>query len=172
MVETDSESRRIGPRDTNWVALYDAWIRGASAEHLADTYGLAITTVTQRCGWLDQHFPPGQPVRMIASFTRNLDAARTLLDSGEPLQAERSAKALIALMRAARTLEDWTMDRDKPAADAAPKPEAEAPIDHEELRTALERRLQYLLELELKRQGDTGGGSEGAAGSHENADEP
>ena len=84
MVEIDSESRRIGPRNVDWIAVYDGWLRGGSAEHLAQQFGLRPKTVSLRCGWVDQHFPPGAPTRLIVSFAQALADAHALLESDEP----------------------------------------------------------------------------------------
>lgn len=155
MVEIAKPKRKTGPRKVDWVSLYDGWTRGRSAESLAEEYGLVLKTVTTRCGWLDQNFPPGAPGRLIASFTRTLDAAYALLESGQPIEAERYAKAIQALLRAARAMEEWSMDRRKPVAQTATEKDAEVQIE-DDPRAELERRLNRIFDFELKKRVDSG----------------
>lgn len=153
MVEIAKPKRKTGPRNVDWVTLYEGWIRGRSADSLAEEYGLVLKTVTTRCGWLDQNFPPGAPERLIANFTRTLDAAHSLLESGKPVEAERYAKAVQALMRTARGIEEWTMDRRKPQGQAQPDQGPCEPIE-EDPRAELERRLNRIFDFELKKRID------------------
>jgi hypothetical protein len=166
MVEQADASRRTGPRNVDWIAVYDGWSRGDSAEHLAARFGMQVKTVSLRCGWIDQHFPPGAPVRLIDSFAQVLDEAHALLESGEAVQAERRAKALSALVRAARALEDWTMDKRKPAGGVKPGAAEHEESGDDDPRAELERRLRNLLHFERKRRAERsaaerGGGQAG-----------
>ena len=103
MVEETDETPPSG-RTADWASLYERWRRGEDPGALALAYGLAESTVVERCRWVTKMFPPDAPARLRHRFAARLRAAEAALDCGEPAEAERRAKALIALVRAARTL--------------------------------------------------------------------
>ena len=90
------------PRQAPWALIYERRRGGESAADLARVYNLAESTVKERCRWIDNAFPPDAPARLRHRFADQLRAGEAALDRGEPLEAERHAKALIALIRAAR----------------------------------------------------------------------
>lgn len=140
-------------RRVNWIAIYDGWRRGGTAEALAREHGLKPATVDVRCSWIDQHFPPGAPARTLADLGRRLEQAQAALDAGELGEAERLAKTVTALVRAGRALEAWSRDMMKQDADPAGAPESEdAPREIKDYRAELERRLDRLA-AHLKTQG-------------------
>ncbi|MGX6647071.1 hypothetical protein ACWCOP_03890 [Maricaulaceae bacterium MS644] len=117
MVEIKDE-QRPSPRKADWAALYERWRIGETPEDLALAYGLAPSNVRERCRWVERMFPPDAPARLRHRFARRLMAAEAALDAGSPLEAERRAKALVALVRAARALENWSEPQNAAAAEA------------------------------------------------------
>lgn len=154
MVEKDSESTKVGRRMVDWMAAHDLWTQGHDAAWIADQYGVNRRTIADRCAWIDAHFPPFAPVRFKAALARRLDEALASLERGEAVEAERRAKALQAILRAATAVEDWIMDNDTAAKPAEPAPEANA---HDDPRAELERRIAYLVAEEFKREPYTPG---------------
>ena len=128
-----------------WVAIYERWQAGQSARQIAKVFDISERKIALRCGWIDQHFPPGAPARLMTHFTRELDEARKVLDAGEGVDAERRAKAILALVKAARALEDWSMDKSKIADSATSSHEAAY-----DPKAELERRLLEYAERERK----------------------
>lgn len=163
MVEKDSETPKRGPRKVDWIAVHTRWSEGRSAAWIADQFGLQPATVSLRCGWIDTHFPPTAPARFKATLARRLEASQAALEAGEPIEAERQAKALLAIVRAAKAVEEWIMDNDAAETPADPGPEANA---HDDPRAELERRIAHLVAEEFKREPYTAGaGGPGQAGS-------
>jgi hypothetical protein len=107
MVEIADEARP-SPRKADRAALYERWRIGETPDELAQAYGLAPCTVRERCRWVERMFPPDTPARLRHRFAQRLMAAEAALDTGSPIEAERRAKALVALVRAARALENWS----------------------------------------------------------------
>ncbi|MGJ3231323.1 MAG: hypothetical protein ACFE0P_05965 [Oceanicaulis sp.] len=153
MVET-SENTPPSPRQVPWAQLHERWRHGETAAQLAQAYNLAESTVYERCRWVDNAFPPEAPAVLRHRFTQRLRAVEAALDGGAPLEAERKAKALIALIRAARALEDWS----EPA--LAAKPAQETRREPFDAKAALKRAL---LER-FKRARDKPAGGVGDAG--------
>jgi len=149
MVETDTKTPRRGPRGVDWIAVHDRWSEGRSAGWIAERFGLTTRYVSNRCSWIDNHFPPFAPVRFKAGLARRLEDAFSALERGEPVEAERRAKALLTILRAAKAVEEWTMTMDDAAQPAEATPEAKAEDDP---RAELERRLGNLLDAELERR--------------------
>ncbi|MCR9128844.1 MAG: hypothetical protein NXI12_04925 [Alphaproteobacteria bacterium] len=178
MVEKDSENTKAGRRMVDWMAAHDLWTQGHDAAWIADQYGVNRRTIADRCAWIDAHFPPFAPVRFKAALARRLDEALVSLERGEAVEAERRAKALQAILRAAAAVEEWIMDNDTAAKPAEPAPEANA---HDDPRAELERRLGNLLDHELKRRAARGGAADarsdagsadGRSGGEDAAGEP
>ncbi|MFW6412790.1 MAG: hypothetical protein ACOC0V_01510 [Oceanicaulis sp.] len=119
MVENTGEARRTGPRNVDWVAVYERWRANEEADVIATAFGLTVGTVEQRCKWLDQNFPAGTRVRTAHAFARRLEEAHAALIGGEAVEAERAAKAVYALVRAARAIEDWMKIESDAAAETA-----------------------------------------------------
>jgi hypothetical protein len=134
MVE-NPEDIPTSPRKVPWALLYERWRGGATAAQLAEAYNIAEQTVADRCRWIENAFPPDAPAHLRHRFTRRLRAVEGALDEGAPVEAERRAKALIALIRAARALEDWS---DPKRAAPAAKELASEPFD---AKAALKRAL-------------------------------
>lgn len=128
MVEEISRMQKQlrGPRNMDWIEIHDLWSAGHSPAWLAERFGLGQRYITERCAWVDNHFPPTAPVRFKAGLIRRLEAAVSAMERGEPAEAERAARALAAIIRAAKALEEWIMDTDTAAQPAEPTPEANA----------------------------------------------
>ena len=157
MVETVKTSRKTGPRNVDWIAVHELWSEGHGAEWIAERFGLTTRYVQVRLSWIDSHFPPVAPVRFKAALARRLDEALAALERGESVEAERKAKALQAILRAATAVEEWIMDNDAAAKPAEPSQEANA---HDDPRAELERRIAHLLDRELKRRAAGSGAAE------------
>ena len=134
MVE-NSEDTAASPRKADWPALYERWCEGEPAARLAADFNLQEKTIADRCRWLDNMFRRDDPAILRFRFTRRLHDAEAALDDGSVVEAERKAKALIALIRAARALQDWC--EPEPAASAAQEAASE-PFD---AKAALKRAL-------------------------------
>ena len=147
MVEKKGEALADTQIETDWVSVYEGWKDGHSAKHLSRRFGITAELIECRCSWLDQHLTPGTPQGLMAHFSRELDEARKVLDGGDGVDAERRAKALIALVKAARALEDWTLETSK-TSNATPANEGH---DYDP-RAELERRLLDYAERERKAQ--------------------
>ena len=159
MVENLKTRRKTGPRNVDWIAVHDLWAEGHGPEWIAQRFGLTTHYVRVRCSWVDSHFPPAAPVRFKAALARRLDEALAALERGEPGEADRKAKALHSILRAAKAVEEWTMDNKTAAEPSQPEPEANADDDP---RAELERRIANLVAAEFKRKpyAPAGGGSD------------
>jgi len=145
MLDNNTPTASGRGRRFDWIAIYEGWKRGRSAQALAREHGLGADTVALRCGWIDQNFPPGAPARLLVSFARRLDEAHQVLERGETVEAERRARALTALIRAARALEEWTMEqKSKPASALTAEADREDELDLKSARAALEGRLDAI----------------------------
>ena len=112
MVE-NCEGERPGPRQADWPALYERWRCGEAPEALAERHNLALSTVLTRCRWADRMFPPDAAPRLRQLIAVHVGHAETALANGDPVKAERWARALTALIRAVQALDAWS----KPAVD-------------------------------------------------------
>ncbi|MFP4518806.1 MAG: hypothetical protein ACLFQ5_05065 [Oceanicaulis sp.] len=154
MVEK-SEDTPPSPRRAPWALIYERWRDGESAAQLAPVYNLAESTVHERCRWIDNAFPPDAPARLRHRFADRLRRVEAALDRGEPLEAERRAKALTALIRAARALQDWSEpERAAPAAKEARSEPVDAKLA---LKRALLDRFKRDRDQETGRSGVEGG---------------
>lgn len=160
MVEKDTESPKRGSRGADWIAVHQLWAEGHDAAWIAAKFGLTRRYVSSRCGWIDAHFPPGAPLRFKAGLARRLEAALATLERGEAAEADRHAKALLTIIRAAKAVEEWTMDNRTAAEPAQPEPEAKAEHDP---RAELERRINNLVAEEFKREPYTAGAERSGA---------
>ena len=139
------EPKRTGGRRFDWVAIHEGWRAGQSAESLAKAHKLTVRTITERCGWIDQFFPPPAPARLIAELNRRLVEAMSRLDEGDAAQAERLAKTIAALIRAGRDLRQWSETMTEHKTGAKPAAQAEAPQgEKRDYHAELERRLTRL----------------------------
>lgn len=146
MVDKTDEKQVSGQgKRFDWIAIYDGWRLGQSAEGLAQTFGLKPSTITMRCSWLDQHFPPCAPRRRLAELNLLFDRAQADLESGDLAQAERRAKAVTALIRAGRALQDWSEHMNTDVSDQTGAPDREtASSDTHDYRAELAARLHRL----------------------------
>ncbi|XBQ16297.1 MAG: hypothetical protein ABL308_00105 [Oceanicaulis sp.] len=163
--------RRTGPRNVDWVAVYERWSAGERAGLIADEFGLQPDTVQQRCKWLDQNFPREARSRRAHGFSQALEEAHASLLSGDPAEAERRAKAVFALVRAARAIEDWAgeaPDRDTQGQSGRGGSGEEGAGEKSEARAELERRLARLKDA----RGRRGAGSKPQPGSLGDAVDP
>ncbi|WP_306017190.1 hypothetical protein [Oceanicaulis sp. MMSF_3324] len=148
------EPKRTGGKRFDWIAIHEGWRAGESADALAAAYGLKAKTITDRCGWIDQHFPPPTPVRLIAELNRRLLKAMARLDDGDPGQAERQAKTIAALIRAGRDLKQWSETMTEQTTGGTPAAQAEAAKGeqrdyHAELERKLTRLQSHLLSRDM-----------------------
>jgi len=146
MVENSDEQTPSGlGKRFDWVAIYEGWRSGESADQLAETFGLKASTIHLRCGWLDQNFPPWAPRRRLAELNLLLCRAQGDLETGDLAQAERRAKAVTALIRAGRALHDWSehMNTDVSNQTGAPDRETASSETHD-YRAELAARLHRL----------------------------
>ena len=125
MVE-NSQDEPPGASQADWSALYELWRGGAPPGQLADAFDISESVLVERCRWLDEAFPAQAPFTLRRQFMVQLHEAQAALEAKPPLEAERRAKALIALIRAARALEDWSQP--EPAVSAAQETRGE-PFD-------------------------------------------
>lgn len=172
MLKNLSERRRRQVYTADWAAIHERYLAGETEEALAKIYNLSPRTLKERCRWIAQAFPPGAPQRLLAALMRRLEEAQAKLEAGDALHAERQAKAVTALVRAAQSLENWTMKKPK-----TPRPapsHQEANTAHEDPRVELERRLLHLLDYEFKRreQGEGAGDDPAQRSTDDRCDGP
>ena len=153
MVEMNPERRVRKIHTGDWAALYERFRHGEDPEALAEDFNLAPETVKSRCRWIENAFPTVEAIQKLITLRIRLERAEARLAGGEPLEAEREAKAILALIRAARALESWIMETSNSKTPAAPKSEPEVSSDYDDPRAELERRLLRLLDVESKRRG-------------------
>lgn len=159
MVEMNTKTPLPAPDRTgagrryDWIAIHEGWRAGQGAEHLAAAFGLKPKTITDRCGWIDQHFPPPAPARMIAELNRRLEAALAALDDGDAGKAERQAKTIAALIKAGRDLKHWseTMTANQTGGQpvACEEQAGDGPDYHAELERRLARLQEHLLSKDM-----------------------
>ncbi len=101
---------------------------------------------------MENIFPPSAPTRLRAQLARRLGDALTTLLNGKALDAERQAKAVTAILRACRELENWTMESANSKTPDAPVSGPEVSSDYDDPKAELERRLLRLLDIERKRR--------------------
>jgi hypothetical protein len=146
MVEK-ADKKQPGRGKADWAALYERWRGGDTAEALAQAFALSPVTVAERCRWLDQAFAPTDTMRLRHGFARGLVEAEAALGRGEAAEAERRAKALIALIRAARALEELA-DAETDAAAAAGGDFDDEPFDP---KAELEAKIRRFIDAERRR---------------------
>lgn len=139
------EPKRTGGKRFDWIAIHEGWRAGQTAETLAEAFGPKVQTIIQRCGWIDQFFPPPAPARMIAELNHRLLEAMTRLDEGDAAQAEKQARTIAALIRAGRDLRQWSETMTEQKTGGMPAAQAEAPeSEKRDYHAELERRLTRL----------------------------
>ncbi len=159
MVEMNRETKPRTVYAADWAALFERFRHGEEPAVLAADFNLAVSTVESRCRWIEKAFPTRMHFQKLVSFRQGLERAEAHLTEGDPVRAEREARALLALIRAAKALEGWTMEKPNSKTQGAPVSEPEV-SHHEDARAELEARLLRLLAIEAKRQ--RGGRSEGS----------
>ncbi len=135
----------------DWAALFERFRHGEEPAVLARDFNLALSTVETRCRWIEKVFPTRAHFQKLVTFRQALERAEDHLLQGEAPQAEREAKALYALIRTARALESWTMEKPNSKTPGAPVSQPEVSSDYDDPRAELERRLLRLIDLEAKR---------------------
>lgn len=168
MLNKNSDDTPRQQRDNPWPEIFERWQRGESVEALAQAFGRSPVTIRDRCRRVEIFFPPGTPLCLRAQLGRRLADAHATLITGSALEAERQAKAVLAILRAVRALESATMDRQK-TTPARPSREPEMACDYGDPRAELERRVLRLIDVEsARRQGQ--GQSRRAEDDPQNAD--
>lgn len=129
--------------ETDWLAVYLEYEAGTPAEELAERLGYQVQTIRNRaCHYrqvlvrLDINLPD--------RLGLHLSVAEQAIAAGQTADAERAAKAVLAVIRAARSLEQWRGDMEKDKPDSAS--ETDADITIEELRAELEQKIARLIE--------------------------
>jgi hypothetical protein len=151
MVEKEGEGAKRQVYAADWAAIFQRWRAGEDEVVLAKAFDIRPDTVKSRCRWIDKAFPRLGRLQMQASLTARLEEAEAVLVKGQALEAERRAKAVFALIRAARALETWMRDDAKPGPNGM-TPEEEELSDYEVSKAELERRLLRLIDFEERRQ--------------------
>lgn len=114
-----------GARDrASWPAMYAAWRAGASVPALAEKYGFNTAYLADGLRAAGRIWPDRLASALGAAMTRELLEAAGALEEGEPGTAEKRARALTALIKAAEALDGW-----RERAQAAAKDQAMAGID-------------------------------------------
>lgn len=91
----------------DWFAIRDARLAGMSLEGLALKEGLTVRYLADGLCWLERLMPQNRTASLRSKLERHLEAAESLLADGKPLEAERQARAVTAMLKAASGVEDW-----------------------------------------------------------------
>ncbi|MCC5980873.1 MAG: hypothetical protein JJU26_04045 [Oceanicaulis sp.] len=128
------------PKRRDWFAIRDARLAGMSLEGLALKEGITPGYVAEGLQWLERLMPHDRTAILRAKLERHLEAAESLLADGKPLEAERQARAVTAMLKAASGVEDWAR-----LAEAARQAERSEAQTHAHTRDALLEELRRRL---------------------------
>lgn len=104
MVET-SEKRAPPRRD--WLAIREARRAGMSLEGLSLREGIGVPYVKEGLQWVERILPASRTASLKARLEAHLEAAEEALARGETADAEKRARAVSALLKAAMSVDDW-----------------------------------------------------------------
>lgn len=104
MVET-SEKRAPPRRD--WMAIREARRAGMSLEGLALREGIGVPWLKEGLQWVDRILPDSKTASLKVRLEAHLEDAEAALARGETAEAERRARAVSALLKAAMSVDDW-----------------------------------------------------------------
>lgn len=135
-------SRKIDttPKRRDWFAIREARRAGMSLEGLALKEGITPGYLAEGLSWLERLMPQNRTASLRARLEHHLGAAEALLADGKPLEAERQARAVSAMLKAASGVEDWAR-----LAEAARNAERSEAQTHAHTREALLEELRRRL---------------------------
>ncbi|MFN3834301.1 MAG: hypothetical protein ACK4NO_00225 [Glycocaulis sp.] len=128
------------PKRRDWFAIREARLSGMSLEGLALKEGLTERYLADGLQWLERLMPQNRTASLRSKLERHLEAAEGLLADGKPLEAERQARAVTAMLKAASGVEDWAR-----LSEAARKAERSEAQTHAHTREALLEELRRRL---------------------------
>ncbi|AZU04606.1 hypothetical protein X907_2083 [Glycocaulis alkaliphilus] len=137
MVET-SEKRAPPRRD--WLAIREAHRAGMSLEGLALREGITLQYLKDGLGWVERVSPASKTASLKVRLEAHLEAAEAALARGETADAEKRARAVSALLKAAMSVDDWAR-----LAEIARKTETSEAQAHAHTREALLEELRRRL---------------------------
>ena len=137
MVETSD--KRSPPR-RDWQAIREAHRAGMSLEGLALREGLSATYLKEGLVWVDRISPASRTTSLKLRLEAHLEAAEEALARGETADAEKRARAVSALLKAAMSVDDWAR-----LAELARKTETSEAQAHAHTREALLEELRRRL---------------------------
>ena len=137
MVET-CENRAPPKRD--WAAIREARRAGMSLEGLALREGIALQYLKDGLMWVERVLPASRTDSLKVRLEAHLEAAEAALARGEMADAEKRARAVSALLKAAMSVDDWAR-----LAEIARKTETSEAQAHAHTREALLEELRRRL---------------------------
>lgn len=137
MVET-SEKRAPPRRD--WLAIREAHRAGMSLEGLALREGIGVPYLKDGLMWVERVAPASKTASLKVRLEAHLEAAEAALARGETADAEKRARAVSALLKAAMSVDDWAR-----LAEIARKTETSEAQAHAHTREALLEELRRRL---------------------------
>jgi transcription elongation GreA/GreB family factor len=137
MVETSA--KRAPPR-RDWLAIREAYRAGMSLEGLALREGLGVTYLKEGLMWTERIAPATRTGSLKLRLEAHLEAAEAALARGEMADAEKRARAVTALLKAAMSVDDWAR-----LAESARRQEANEAQSHAHTREALLEELRRRL---------------------------
>lgn len=132
--------------ETDWLAVFLEYETGTTAGEIAKRLGCHETTVRHKAGQYNQVLK-----RLAINLPERLDlhlrVAEQLIAGGQMADAEKASKAIFAVIRAARSLEQWRGDMNKDTSRSA-SDDDEEDITLEELRAELEQKIARIAGLD------------------------
>ncbi|MFC4724384.1 hypothetical protein AB6B38_06985 [Glycocaulis abyssi] len=138
MVET-CEKRAPPPR-RDWLAIREARRAGMSLEGLALREGIGVPYLKDGLMWVERILPASKTASLKVRLEAHLEAAEEALARGETADAEKRARAVSALLKAAMSVDDWAR-----LAEIARKTETSEAQAHAHTREALLEELRRRL---------------------------
>jgi hypothetical protein len=135
-----SRKTETTPKRRDWFAIREARLAGMSLEGLALKEGITPGYVAEGLQWLERLMPHDRTASLRTKLEHHLEAAERLLADGQALEAERRARAVTAMLKAASGVEDWAR-----LAEAARKAERSEAQTHAHTREALLEELRRRL---------------------------
>ncbi|MGP1274560.1 MAG: hypothetical protein ACQRW7_03975 [Caulobacterales bacterium] len=137
MVET---SEKTSPPRRDWLAIREAHRAGMSLEGLALREGISSRYLKDGLVWADRIIPASRTASLKLRLEAHLEAAEAALARGETADAEKRARAVSALLKAAISVDDWAR-----LAEIARKAETSEAQTHAHTREALLEELRRRL---------------------------
>lgn len=130
-------------QETDWLAIFLEYEAGVSADDLATRLGCQVGTIRNRASHYRQVLSRLE-MNLGERLKLHLSVAEQAIAAGQTTHAEKAAKAVLAIIRAARSLEQWRGDMQKDSVPGASQTHEEMSI--EELRAELEQKIARLIE--------------------------